>query len=110
MQMRDKHDLGYRVKSLDGRAHNMQITAWPKHVQCAQILTDFAKLKKLLVSPVTILDEPANGRFPSQAIANENHHLLLHMEEWQFCGQELENKCNPALEEKGKWMGGVQLT
>lgn len=108
--MRDKHDLVHRVKSLDGRAHNMQITAWPEHGRRAQILTDFAKLKKLLVSPVTKLDEPANERFPSQAIANENQYLLLHMEEWQFFGQEVENKCNPALEEKGKWMGGIQLT
>lgn len=60
-----------------------------KYIRRARILTDFAKLKKLLVSPVTMLDEPAKGRFPNQAIANENQHLLIHMEEWHLFGPEL---------------------
>lgn len=73
--------------SLDGRAYNMPSTTPPAYFRRAWILTDFAKLKKLLVSPVTMLDEPASGRFPNQG--NENQHLLLCMEEWQLSGPEL---------------------
>lgn len=75
--------------SLDGEAHNMQITVLPQYIWQVWILTDFAKLKKLLVSPVTMLDEPASGGFPNQAIANEYQHLLLYMEDWQLFGPEL---------------------
>lgn len=55
----------------------------------AQVLTDFAKLKKLLVSPVTMLDEPADERVPSQALVNGNWHHLLHMERRQLSGAQL---------------------
>ena len=60
---------------------------WPIPRTC--ILTDFAKLKKLLVSPVTMLDEPTNGRSPHQVTANENQHLLLCIKEWPLLGPQL---------------------
>lgn len=55
----------------------MQINAPPQCIRQVWILTDFAKLKKLLASLVTMLDESANERFLKQAIVNENQHLLL---------------------------------
>lgn len=84
MQMKDKQGLGFldieEYKKHRG-AHNVQIAIQPQYIGHIRILTDFAKLKKLLVSPVTMLDEPANEGFPNQAIASEKQHLLLHMEE-----------------------------
>lgn len=57
-----------RLMSLDVRAHNMQTTTPLLYISHAWVLTDFAKLKKLLVSPVTMLDEPENGRFPKSLL------------------------------------------
>lgn len=73
-------DLRSALTTCKSMHHHSALDVW--------ILTDFAKLKKLLVSPVTILDEPANERFQKQAIVNENQHLL-YTEEWQLFGSEL---------------------
>lgn len=74
LQMNDadeRQDLAYQVHVLR-RAYSMPGSTPPSYVRRAWILTDFAKLKKLLVSPVTMLDEPAKGRLPSQAHENQS--------------------------------------
>ena len=71
MQMKDKQELAYQVHVLR-RAYSMPSTTPPPYIRRAWILTDFAKLKKLLVSPVTMLDEPAKGRLLSQAHENQS--------------------------------------
>ena len=70
MQMKDEQELAIRSMSLEERTA-CQAPHHPRTLD-ARILTDFAKLKKLLVSPVTMLDEPAEGRLLSQAHENQS--------------------------------------
>lgn len=80
-------------------------------MRCGWVLTDFAKLKKLFVSPVTMLEEPENGRFPNQATANENQDLLLCMEEWQLLSPEWSRaRVSLGKMRKMEGMGGIKLT
>jgi hypothetical protein len=73
----------------------------------AQVLTDFAKLKKLLVSPVTMLDEPANERFPSQVIVHESQDILLCKKNGScfICVQKLKNNTFCLGKTKGAAVG-----